>query len=147
MRKLFLLLMVVTLNLPALANFMRFGRTDSPGAFRVNLPGAWVRGHVDGCFEDVLGSRLQAIIAANPDRTVDNTFPNWKKSREDQGYKVQAVKLGGTPALIARGPDNVLGVVLREGYQINLMLNVSSDQVNVDELVEQLVKTFQWLNP
>ena len=126
---------------------MRFGRTDSPGAFRVDLPGSWVRGHIDGCFEDVLGSRLQAIIAENPDRTVENTFPNWKKKREDQGYQVQPVKLAGAPALIARGPDNVLGIVLRKGYQINLMLNVSSEQVSVDELVEQLVKTFIWLNP
>lgn len=126
---------------------MRFGRTDSPAAFRVDLPGSWLRSRIDGCFEDVLGTRLQAIIVENTERTQENTFPDWQKQRKRQGYEVYQVDLQGVPALIAKGPDNCLGVILRKGYQINLMLNVSNPEVRMDELLDRMAKTFTWLNP
>ena len=138
--------LLMALSACAWANPMRFGLTDSPGAFRVDLPGSWARGSVAGLFEDVSGCRLQAIESVNAERTPENTYPGWKTRFEKQGYTVQQVRLGGVPALLARSTDNVMGLVLRDGHQLNLMLNVSNPEVNVDELLTQFVKTFIWLN-
>jgi hypothetical protein len=147
MRKFTSLFFLIWLTATVWANPMRFGRTDSPGSFRVDLPGSWVRSKVDGCFEDVLGCRLQAIIAPNTERTVENTYPAWQQRFQKQGYEVKQVDLGGVPALLAKGPDNCLGIILRKGHQINLMLNVSSDAVKIDDLMDPLVRTFIWMNP
>lgn len=142
------LLVSLALLAPVSANPMRFGRTDSPGSFRVDLPGAWARSKVDGCFEDTQGCRLQAIIASNPEKTMENTYPGWQQRFKKMGYEISPVKLGGVPALMAKGPDNsVMGIIIRDGHQINLMLNVGTDAVSIDELTEQLVKTFIWVNP
>ncbi|MBT9583331.1 hypothetical protein IV102_08270 [bacterium] len=129
------------------ANPMRFGHTTSPAAFKVDLPGSWALSKIPGCWEDLQGSRLQAVIAENAERTVDNTYPKWKKDRTRQGFKVLDVSLQGAPALIARGEDNCLGIILHKGYQVNLMLNLSNPETNMDDLLDQLAKTFQWLNP
>lgn len=126
---------------------MRFGRTDSPAAFRVDLPGSWARSKIEGCYEDIMGSRLQAIMAENPERTVENTYPKWKQDFKRKGYEVYEVSLQGAPALIARGSDNTMGIVLHRGYQVNLMLNISNQEVNMDELLDRMAKTFQWLVP
>ena len=131
---------------PAQANPMRFGHTTSPAAFKVDLYGSWALSKIPGCWEDLMGSRLQAVIAENPDRTIENTYPKWKKERTRQGFTVYEVKLQGSPALIAKGEDNCLGVVLHNGYQVNLMLNVSNPEIKMDELLDQMAKTFQWLN-
>ena len=140
-------LMTLMLAGSAWANPMRFGRTDSPARFRVDLPGSWARGKVEGCFEDTSGSRLQAIMAENPERTVANTFPDWKKRFKQQGYEVREITLGGEPTVMAKGTDNSLGIVLHKGYQVTLMLNVSNTEIRMDELLEQLGSTFQWLSP
>lgn len=130
-----------------MANPMRFGHTTSPAAFKVDLPGSWALSKIPGCWEDLLGSRLQAVIVENPDRSAADTYPDWKKKRTQQGYTVYEVKLQGVPALIAKGPDNTLGIVLRKGYQVTLMLNVSNPETNMDELLDQIAKTFTWVNP
>lgn len=141
------LLIWLLLLCQAWANPMRFGRTDSPARFRVDLPGAWARSKVEGCYEDVAGSRLQAIIAENPDRTIENTYPQWKQRFKSQGYEISETSLDGAPALLARGTDNSLGIVLKKGHQVTLMLNVSNPDISMEELLDRLRSTFQWLAP
>lgn len=141
------LLLLGLLTVQVWANPMRFGQTTSPAAFKIDLPGSWALSKIAGCWEDLQGSRLQVIIVENAERTVDNTYPDWKKKRTQQGYKVFDVDLQGSPALLAKGPDNMLGIILRKGHQINLMLNVSNPDTDMDELIDKMGRTFQWLNP
>ena len=147
MKKALILLLLATLSLSAQANPMRFGTTTSPASFKVDLPGSWALSKIPGCWEDLLGSRLQAVMAENAEKTIENTYPDWKKRFTKSGYEVYEVKLQGSPALIAKTKDSCMGIILRKGFQINLMLNVSNPEIGMDELLDRLAKTFQWLNP
>ena len=147
MKQAMVLLLGFWLSTVALANPMRFGHTTSPAAFRIDLPGSWLRSKVAGCYEDLSGARIQAIISENAERTVANTYPDWKKRFTGMGYQVKEVDFNGSPGLLARGPHTCMGVVLHAGHQINLMINLSGDNAPLEELLEQLVISFQWLNP
>ena len=70
MKKVLLLLLLATFSLTAQANPMRFGTTTSPASFKVDLPGSWALSKIPGCWEDLLGSRLQAVIAENTEKTI-----------------------------------------------------------------------------
>jgi hypothetical protein len=147
MKKALFLVLFAALSLAGQANPMRFGTTTSPASFKVDLQGSWALSKIPGCWEDLLGSRLQAVMAENSEKTIENTYPEWKKRWVKSGYEVYEVKLQGNPAMIAKTKDSCMGIILRKGYQINLMLNVSNPEINMDDLLEQLAKTFQWLNP
>ncbi len=147
MKRLFLAAALLALSLAAQANPMRFGTTTSPASFKVDLPGSWALSKIPGCWEDLLGSRLQAVIAENAEKTVENTYPDWKKRFVKSGYEVYEVNLQGSPALIAKTKDSCMGIILRKGFQINLMLNVSNPEISMGELLDRMAKTFTWLNP
>ena len=147
MKKVLLFFVVVALTMTAQANPMRFGTTTSPASFKVDLPGSWALSKIPGCWEDLMGSRLQAVIAENAEKTIENTYPEWKKRFVRMDYEVYDVTLQGAPAAIAKRKDSCMGIILRKGYQINLMLNVSNAEISMDELLDRLAKTFQWVNP
>lgn len=147
MKKLLVSATLLALSLAAQANPMRFGTTTSPASFKVDLPGSWALSKIPGCWEDLLGSRLQAVIAENAEKTVENTYPDWKKRFIKSGYEVYEVNLQGSQGVIAKTKDSCMGIVLRKGYQINLMLNVSNAEISMDELLDRMAKTFTWINP
>jgi hypothetical protein len=147
MKKVLLFFVVVALSMAAQANPMRFGTTTSPASFKVDLPGSWALSKIPGCWEDLMGSRLQAVIAENAEKTIENTYPDWKKRFVKSGYEVYEVNLQGAPAVIAKTKDSCMGIILRKGFQVNLMLNVSNAEISMDELLDRMAKTFQWVNP
>lgn len=147
MKKVLLSTLFVALTLAAQANPMRFGTTTSPASFKVDLPGSWALSKIPGCWEDLMGSRLQAVIAENTEKTIENTYPEWKKRFVKMDYVVYDVNLQGAPAAIAKRKDSCMGIILRKGFQVNLMLNVSNPEISMDELLDRMAQTFQWVNP